>query len=240
MCWRGKAQKAAKRMQVLDTIPFNLDAAEVIRQVHLSAAGEEIVAQVRELVAVAQEVARPKAIYEVCYIENKQDGAVDVGGVTFTSRVLRANLDAVERIFVYVATCGVELNQISTPSDDILLRYCLDVIKEQALAAALRHLRQHLKNKYALGKTAGMNPGSLEDWPITEQRNLFAIFGDVEQLIGVKLTESCLMIPNKSVSGITFPTEVSFASCQLCPREICSNRSAPYDPELAREYGITT
>ncbi len=66
MCWRGKAQKAAERMQVLDTIPFSLDAAEVIRQVHLSEADEEIVAQVRELVAVAQKMARPKAVCEVC------------------------------------------------------------------------------------------------------------------------------------------------------------------------------
>ncbi len=225
-------------MKVLDTIPFTIEAAEVIRQAHLAEAGEEIAGQVRELVDTAEQVGRPKAVYEVCYVENKHECAVDVGGVTFTSRVLRANLDAVERIFVYVATCGTELNQISPPSSDILLGYCLDLIKEQALAAAMCHLNQYLKRKYALHKTAGMNPGSLEDWPITEQSKLFAIFGDVEQLIGVKLTESCLMIPNKSLSGITFPTEVTFASCQLCPREVCVNRSTPFDAELAREYGI--
>jgi len=46
-------------MQVLDMIPLSLDAAEVIRQVHLSEAGEKIAAQMRELVAVAQEMARP-------------------------------------------------------------------------------------------------------------------------------------------------------------------------------------
>jgi hypothetical protein len=225
-------------MKVLDTIPFTIEAAEVIRQAHLAEAGEEIAAQVRKLVDTAQQVGRPKAVYEICYVENKQECAVDVGGVTFTSRVLRANLDAVERIFVYVATCGTELHQISTPSGDILLGYCLDLIKDQALAAAMHHLNQYLKRKYALGKTAGMNPGSLEDWPITEQRNLFAIFRDVEQLIGVKLTESCLMIPNKSLSGITFPAEVTFASCQLCPREVCVNRSTLFDAKLAREYGI--
>ncbi len=40
------------------------------------------------------------------------------------------------------------------------------------------------------------------------------------------------MVPTKSVSGILFPAEESFASCQLCPRENCPNRRAPYDPEL--------
>jgi len=227
-------------VEVLDRIPFGPDAEALIRKAHLSDAGGSIAAQVHELVAEACQVARPKAVLEVCYVENKRDAAVDIAGVTFTSRVLRANLDDVERVFAHVASCGKELAEIPVPSADVLLSYCLEMIKEEALGAALRHLREHLADKYALGKTAGMNPGSLEDWPITEQPKLFSIFGDVEALIGVTLTDSCLMIPNKSLSGITYPTEVSFVSCQLCPREVCSGRRAPFDAELAATYGITT
>ncbi len=40
------------------------------------------------------------------------------------------------------------------------------------------------------------------------------------------------MLPTKSVSGILFPTEHDFASCQLCQRGDCPNRRARYDPEL--------
>ena len=78
----------------------------------------------------------------------------------------------------------------------------------------------------------------MDDWPITQQKELFSLFGDVEELIGVTLTESCLMVPLKSSSGIYFPTEVTFETCQLCPREVCESRRAPYDRALAREYGI--
>ncbi len=81
-----------------------------------------------------------------------------------------------------------------------------------------------------------MNPGSLEDWPITQQKQLFSIFGNVEDLIGVKLTDSFLMIPRKSVSGIYFPTEVMFYSCQLCQRKNCEERQAPYDKSLEDKY----
>jgi len=81
-----------------------------------------------------------------------------------------------------------------------------------------------------------MNPGSLESWPITQQKELFSLFGNVEELIGVKLTDSCVMFPLKSVSGIYFPTEINFESCQLCPREKCIGRRTPYDPELAKKY----
>ena len=48
-----------------------------------------------------------------------------------------------------------------------------------------------------------MSPGASEKyvWPIEQQKELFSLFEYVEKLIGVKLTDSYLMIPNKSVSG---------------------------------------
>jgi hypothetical protein len=85
-----------------------------------------------------------------------------------------------------------------------------------------------------------MNPGSLQNWPITQQNELFSIFRNVEALIGVRLTQSCLMIPLKSVSGIYFPTQIKFESCQLCPREKCEGRRALYNLELKNTvYGIS-
>ena len=36
----------------------------------------------------------------------------------------------------------------------------------------------------------------------------------------------------KSISGIRFPTEIDFRTCQLCHRENCPSRSASFDPEL--------
>ena len=96
----------------------------------------------------------------------------------------------------------------------------------------MRALGHHLSTCYDLGRTATMAPGSLADWPIREQRPLFRILGDPLTAVGVELTDSFLMIPNKSVSGIRFPTEERFESCQLCPREGCPGRRAAYDPDL--------
>jgi hypothetical protein len=75
-----------------------------------------------------------------------------------------------------------------------------------------------------------MNPGSgdADVWPIQQQRELFSLLGDVQGELGVSLTESCLMVPNKTVSGLIFPTEIDFESCQVCKRKDCPNRRAPY------------
>ena len=96
-------------------------------------------------------------------------------------------------------------------------------------------LRPHHGRKYALGRTSTMSPGSLPDWPIQAQRPLFALLGRAEELLGVRLTDGLLMVPSKSVSGIRFPTEQTFASCQLCPRAGCPSRQAPYDAGLYDE-----
>lgn len=224
-------------MEILDNIPFEVDTDALLSSVHVEE-GSEDARDIRELVEVAAPLARPKAIYEVSYIEHKDHDTVDIGDVRFISRVLRVNLDAVERVFPFVATCGKELEEISIPSDDFMRRFWLDAIKGMALSASGKYLREHLERTYALGKMSSMRPGSgaTDLWPIEQQKPLFSIFGDVEDLIGVRLTDSFLMLPNKSSSGIYFPTEITFQTCRLCPREVCPSRSAAYDPNLVESY----
>jgi hypothetical protein len=48
------------------------------------------------------------------------------------------------------------------------------------------------------------------------------------------------MLPRKSISEIYSPSETTFFSCQICPRERCDGRKARYNPEKARDYGVLT
>lgn len=220
-------------MTVLDSIPFSLDAESLMERLHV-APGSEAAKEFRDLLCVAAECARPKAMYREAYVEIVSDDEVEIGGVTFTSRALRMNMDTVGRVFAYVATCGREVDEAAPPSGDMLKAFWWDAIKADLLSAARECLMDHLKTRYRLGKTAIMSPGSADAmvWPIRQQRQLFHLLGDVEAKIGVELTDSFLMVPNKSVSGILFPTEKDFRSCQLCHRKDCPGRRAPFDPEL--------
>jgi len=225
-------------MEVLNSIPVRLDLKAVLKRMHVRSKNERVEKGVQELIEIARPTARPKAIYEVSYVDNKNEDSLDIGGVRFTSRVLRVNLDKVERVFPYVVTCGRELDEIDIPSYEVMKSYFLAQVKETVLALARKYLEDYLRRKYALGQMSRMSPGegSTEDWPITQQKELFSIFGNVEDLISVKLTESFLMLPIKSVSGIYFPTEIKFESCQLCSREACIGRRAPYNPDLVKKY----
>jgi hypothetical protein len=162
---------------------------------------------------------------------------VVIAGTRFRSRVLRKNLDDVGRVFPVVMTVGPRLEEAADRSD-MLERYYLDAIANLILAEARLQLIRHLCDRFGIEKLSWMSPGSLQEWPIEEQRPLFSLLPGVEDRLGVHLTESCLMLPRKSVSGIYFPSETTFFSCRLCPRERCENRKARYDEALVKEYGI--
>ena len=228
-------------MEVLNNIPIELDLEAVVKRMRLRNRNDSILENIREMLDTARPIASPKAVYDVAYVENKNGDSLEIGGVKFTSRVLRVNLDKVERVFPYVITCGRELDEIEIPATDFIRGYYLDQIKETALVLARRYVEDYLKKKYALGQLSRMAPGAGAeiDWPITQQMELFSLFGGrdkVTELIGVRLTDTFLMVPIKSVSGIFFPTEIRFESCQLCPRENCVGRRAPYDPEMVKKY----
>ena len=184
------------------------------------------------LVAAAAEVARPKGYYRLAYVDAKGDDYVVVDSVTLASRVLRVNLENADRVFAQVATCGVELDRWAHGLHDVLWEFWGEAIKEVALRQAMRAIREDQDARYRPARSSHMSPGSLPDWPLPQQRPLFRILGDVEGAIGVRLTPSMLMVPNKSTSSVRFERETDFASCLLCPREGCPNRHAAYDSQL--------
>jgi hypothetical protein len=223
-------------MEILKNIPLELNMTEIKRRLHISRDQDLSLAQ--ELVDYSQELFNAKALYKICYIDEKLEDAVKVNGLSFKSKVLRKNLDAVERIFPYVVTIGPEFEEEVRICIDILKKYYLDIIGTLAVASVLNYLKKHLQSKFALSKISFMSPGSLADWPIEEQRPLFDLLEDTENTIGVTLTDSLLMLPAKSESGIYFPTEITFLNCQLCPRKDCMGRKGAYSEKLAQEYGI--
>jgi hypothetical protein len=181
-----------------------------------------------DLIGLAKELIGLRAIYEVAYIGAKGESAVEVAGVTFESPILRRNLEKANKVFPYIITAGPDLEREAGARDDLLEQYYLEELANLALEQAAGWLEGRIGEMFGLGPLSNMSPGSLEDWPITEQTKLFSIFGDTERLIGVRLSDSLLMVPRKSISGIFFPSEEGFVACQLCDRERCPGRKAPF------------
>ena len=224
-------------MPVIDNFSIRFSPDYLIKQLRLDKK-KDASAIAQDLIHTAEALITPQIVYRVSYIEARGEESVEIGGQVFTSSVLKKNLEQVERVFPYIVTVGPLLEEKASAMDDLLGQYYLETTADIALRLGKQHLEKHLKKHYGLEKISSMSPGSLPNWPITEQKPLFTLIGDTEALVGVRLTDSMLMLPRKSISGIVFPTEVTFSSCQLCPRERCEGRKALYDEALKEKYGL--
>jgi hypothetical protein len=214
-------------------IPFALSTDRLFESLRIEP-GTDRAKEFEDLVGQVREIGRPKALYRVSFIDEKGEDTVTLDGVTFTSLALRKNLDSIERVFPYVATCGTEIDDIEIGQGDLRKRLWIGFLKGHLLETTMRFLGEQLAQRYKVSNLSSMNPGSGDAsvWPFEQQRELFSICGDVEELIGVRLTKSMVLVPDMSVAGILFPAETDFQSCQLCHRDNCRSRRAPFDEEL--------
>ena len=219
-------------MEILTPIPVQVEPGHIQKIGHIP----EVEGQrLESLISAVHSVMDAKAVYKVSYIDSKTEDSVTIGGFLFKSKVLRKQLDTVERVFPYVVTIGNGVEKLQKASGDMLEKYYLDLIGNAAVVKAREHLKRRIADRYGLGRLSYLGPGQLKDWPLEEQKPLFSLLGDVERAVGVILSDGLLMIPRKSLSGIYFPTEFPFMACQLCPREDCPSRKAKYEEKLARE-----
>lgn len=188
---------------------------------------------VDDLLAEAEGLACPKAYIRPAKVEAWDETGVTLGGVRFEgtllSEKLRPHFESGEVVYLYTATCGRELHEWAAACDDILLRSAADDICIAYLRMGMGAMREIAAGEFFGGKHfSAMNPGSLPSWNLRGQIPMFEFLGEGAVQCGVSLTDSLLMVPFKSSSGLYFPTEHNFESCMFCDKLDCPNRRAPF------------
>ncbi|MBN2334723.1 hypothetical protein JXL21_04130 [Candidatus Bathyarchaeota archaeon] len=221
---------------IIADIPVKLDIEAVLRSLKISRDTPYATKKIRELIETITPIMRPKAVYKRCNVEATTSQTVSIDGRTFNSRVLAKNLADQKQCYPYIVTAGEELEQISIPNAYSLM--LLDLVKNVVVEQAYQYTKQRIVEKHGVEHITRMSPGHLDDWQLDQQRPLFDLIGSEIEKIGVSLTDSYLMLPPKTISGIFFTSETGFQSCQICTQARCMGRRAPYDPEIAKQYGL--
>ena len=222
---------------VIQGISLEISPEEALRALKMPGdAEEEDVQSIRQMLEDCLKIASPKAVYCVAPIEEKGEDFVVAGGTRIDSPLVRKNLEAANRIIPYVATCGREAEEWAGQFQDPLEAYWADGIKLLLLERIRRALTTQVRERlFPQGDMSSMSPGSLQAWPLTAQRTLFALIGTVGEDTGVELTDSCLMLPSKSNSGFFFARKEHYENCSLCPILTCPTRRAPYEGPALQE-----
>ena len=144
-----------------------------------------------------------------------------------TGKIITSSLREATGFAVFVATVGKgyeSWNRAINAESDPVRAFFADsigsVLAEACVAVMLASIEREMTDR-GLFVGNSYSPGYC-DWQLVEQRKLFSFFPD--RFCGVALTESCLMLPLKSVSGIVGigkNVKKRLYSCEVCTKTDC-------------------
>jgi len=158
-------------------------------------------------------------------------GSFVAEGITFNvGKKIARQLRNVDGGALFICTAGAGISEKSKElmaTGDLIEGYILDVIGSVTVEAAIDKIQdgfeyELIKSGYKIANR--YSPGYC-GWALSEQKRFFALFP--ENHCGIKLSDSCLMDPIKSVSGVIgFGRNIKKMAyeCQMCELETCIYR----------------
>ena len=209
---------------------IHVDKSEILRYMGCRETDETTLSLVEECLSEAL----PKLVYKTCYRQfaiHVDACKTDLSFMISRSRDLNKNLTGCDRIIVFAATIGIEMDRLIAKYGKISpsKALCFQAIGAERIESLCDVFNREMKEKLAaenLFFRPRFSPG-YGDLPLDAQRKLFSVL-DCSRKIGLSLNDSLLMSPSKSVTAI-----IGFGSAprQDKPRQSKSCRSGSSQSE---------
>jgi hypothetical protein len=158
---------------------------------------------------------------------------IAIEGIRFQAgKIVHKMLKHSETYAFFLVTVGQEPEMLAKDlldKGDILEGFITDLVASalvDSLAAQVHEVLAALASRRGMKVTNRYSPGYCS-WDVAEQQKLFKLFP--ANTCGISLSESSLMNPVKSISGIIgMGPEVKFNeyTCEICPMKTCHFRKA--------------
>jgi hypothetical protein len=189
---------------------------------------------IEEVLEVSEKICDIKAEYNI-YSNvkfNVADRSIKINNLDFQiKKIVFGQLKKSESVAVFLCTAGEGIGNMSRKNmkeGDLLKGYIYDVVGSEIVEAAADLMQNNLEmeiSKIGSKITNRFSPGYC-GWDVAEQHKLFQLVPD--NFCGIKLNESALMDPIKSVSGfIGIGENVRYNpyTCNLCDMKNCIYRN---------------
>lgn len=218
------------------TVPFSeltLRREPIVRALgyHDVAPPAQIAEMIDDIIRLVRDAAHPRCGFTICDSVDVAQKQVTIQGVRMcVDPIIAAHLRASDAVAVFVATAGSEIERIAqryAADGDALSMLIADALGSEAAEATADVLEGKLLEfvqSRGWNITNRFSPGYC-GWDVAEQRQLFSLLPT--DFCSVTLTESALMQPVKSVSGIIgvgSRVRREEYQCSACSIEACIRR----------------
>jgi hypothetical protein len=192
---------------------------------------DHIIQMIDDIISCASQFCNPKVGYDFFDKLNINRYFITINNIPIkTGNKIAEYMLSATKIAAFVVTAGEEYDKYLyklKEANDIVTEFFADAIGSEIAEASVRYVT-HLVGQKAeetkLLTTSSYGPGYC-GWHVREQKQLFSLFP--ENPCGIKLNDSSLMHPVKSVSGIiglgTKIVPTPFA-CEVCGLQTCFKR----------------
>lgn len=205
---------------------FHLTSEDVLRGqgIDPECASKRLVESAEAVIEEAQSLIKPSALYKIVRVKDFEHQKITFEGGAFEGSLVARAMAGADHLNIALCTIG---SNLETRVEEMMKENpVMAVTLDGAGIAAIRKVAQAVEDLINieacnLDLDLGMRaqPGQ-EGWPIEQQREVFSVLPGQE--IGIRLTESCLMIPRKSVSFV-IPRGKDLNST-VAPCDFCSKR----------------
>ena len=215
---------------------IDIDRAQVLHNIGYGAdykPSARIMSLINEYIENAHNLIAPSYSYVIRDIKSVKGPRVVIeGSVTFQSEVIAQLLEQCEKVAVFALTIGNHLEELVAhlaESKVIVQAAVLDAIGSGATEKVADFVQGRIvEAARAQGLCASQRfcPGYC-DWNVREQKRVFQAMNG--NFAGVRLTEGCLMLPRKSMSGIIGIGPCNgnienYNPCKSCNKHDCPGR----------------
>ena len=179
-----------------------MDKKEILRYLRTNSKTEDgrILTLVDSAAKKITEISQPKTLYRVfdCTVT---EGSLIIGSVEFKSVRLARHLRGCKRVCVFGATLGLGVDRLIslTAQTDMSLAMAYQAAAATYIEEVCDSLEEEIKKSLGVKLRSRYSPGYY-DLDITEQKKLFSLI-DITKRIGITLSDSCQMMPSKSVTA---------------------------------------
>ena len=189
-------------------------------------------ALVEQYMEVCSQIMTPLAGYVMTEaLETDSPEEIATAGLSFhCGKIVRNMLRHSHTYAFFLVTVGPEPEELARDllaKGDFLDGYITDLLASALVDSVADAVHEEIR-KEALAKSVKVtnrySPGYCT-WEVSEQQKLFSLFP--ERSFGISLSESSLMSPVKSISGIVgLGPRVKFNdyTCEICPMKTCQFR----------------
>lgn len=228
-------------MDILTDIPVSIDRKKLFKQIgykDTSAISPAVKESIEQVISSGLRLIEPKLAAKRCNIKVQRDKSrvwVE-GNVYFNGNFITKHLKNCCEAIIFLVTAGPVISkeiESAFKENDYLKAMILDGLADLAIENIImqywNRLVEDIKAE-GLGITGFISPGHL-DFGVDQQRSIFKILDGNK--IGLNLTDSCLIMPIKSASGLYglgkgIGISRDNHNCQHCTIHDCPYRTSEY------------